>query len=47
VLSKKVEISFEKNRIGKLQKEIEDENKAAVQLQYELEVERKALSMAR
>uniref|UniRef100_A0A804N467 Uncharacterized protein n=1 Tax=Zea mays TaxID=4577 RepID=A0A804N467_MAIZE len=47
VLSKKVEVSFEKSRIEKLQKEIESDNSAVVQLQYELEVERKALSMAR
>nr|CAB3497370.1 unnamed protein product [Digitaria exilis] len=47
VLSKKVEISFEKNRIEKLQEKIENDNLAVVQLQYELEVERKALSLAR
>ncbi|XP_020406726.1 uncharacterized protein [Zea mays] len=47
VLSKKVEVSFEKSRIENLQKEFESDNSAVVQLQYELEVERKALSMAR
>jgi ribosomal protein S20 len=47
VLSNNIRMSFEKNMIKKFQKEIENENEAVVQLQYKLEVERKALSTAR
>jgi hypothetical protein len=47
VLSNNLRILFEKNMIQKLQKEIENENEAVVQLKYKLEVERKALSTAR
>ena len=47
VLRQQVEVSFAKSRIENLQKEFESDNSAVVQLQYELEVERKALSMAR
>jgi hypothetical protein len=47
LLSNKVEISYEKERISKLQKEAESEKQEISRLQYDLEVERKALSMAR
>jgi hypothetical protein len=47
VLSNNLRMSFEKNMIQKLQKEIENGNEAVVQLQYKLEVETKALSTAR
>jgi len=47
VMSDKVEMSSEKERVEKLRKETEKENVAVCRLQYELEVELKALSMAR
>ncbi|PPD89429.1 hypothetical protein GOBAR_DD13632 [Gossypium barbadense] len=47
LMNNKVEISYEKEAINKLQKETEDESQEVVRLQHELEVERKALSMAR
>lgn len=47
MLSNNLRMSFEKNMIQKLQKEIENGNEAVVQLQYKLEVETKALSTAR
>ncbi|KAJ6294671.1 hypothetical protein OIU76_022704 [Salix suchowensis] len=47
LLSNKVEISYEKERISNLQKEAESEKQEISRLQYDLEVERKALSMAR
>ncbi|XP_011625051.1 uncharacterized protein LOC18422877 isoform X4 [Amborella trichopoda] len=47
LISDKMEILFEKDKLNGLRKATESENQALVQLQYELEVERKALSMAR
>lgn len=47
LLNNKVEISYAKERINKLRKEAEDENQEIARLQHELEIERKALSMAR
>lgn len=47
LMNDKIEISFEKDMISKLRKEAERENQVIAQLEYELEVERKALSMAR
>ncbi|XP_019430634.1 PREDICTED: uncharacterized protein LOC109337971 isoform X1 [Lupinus angustifolius] len=47
LMNDKVAISYEKERIIKLQEQAEVENKEISRLQYELEVERKALSMAR
>ncbi|KAG4397898.1 hypothetical protein GLYMA_10G234000v4 [Glycine max] len=46
LISDKVEIAYEKDRISKLRELAEVQNKEITQLQYELEVERKALSMA-
>ena len=46
-MSDKVEIAHEKERISKLREKVEVENNEIGRLQYELEVERKALSMAR
>lgn len=47
LMSDKMEIAFEKDRINKLCQEAESENQGIAKLQYDLEVERKALSMAR
>ena len=47
LISDKVKIAYEKDKISKLQELAEVQNKEITQLQYELEVERKALSMAR
>lgn len=47
LMSNKVGISYEKERLGKLLTEAEFQNQEIVRLQRELEVERKALSMAR
>jgi len=47
LMNDKVEIAHEKERINKLREQAEVENKEIARLQYELEVERKALSMAR
>lgn len=47
LMNDKIEISFEKDKINKLRKEAERENQVIARLEYELEVERKALSMAR
>lgn len=47
VMSDKVEMSYAKERVEKLRKDTEKENIAVCRLQYELEVELKALSMAR
>ncbi|KAK4718438.1 hypothetical protein R3W88_016776 [Solanum pinnatisectum] len=45
--SDKIDISYEKERLGKFHRDAEIENQEIARLQYELEVERKALSMAR
>lgn len=47
LMSNKVEISYEKERLGKLLTEAEFQSQEIVRLQRELEVERNALSMAR
>lgn len=47
LMSDKVGISFERDRINKLRDQAEKENQVIAQLQYELDVEKKALSMAR
>ncbi|KAL3334555.1 hypothetical protein AABB24_031004 [Solanum stoloniferum] len=45
--SDKIDISYEKERHGKFHRDAEIENQEIARLQYELEVEREALSMAR
>jgi hypothetical protein len=47
LISNKLEIAYEKERIKKLREQAEIENNETTRLQYDLEVERKALSMAR
>lgn len=47
LMSDKLEISYDKERIEKLRKDAEFETQEIARLQYELEVERKALSLAR
>lgn len=47
LMSDQVEVSYEKERIIKLRKDTEMENEEVTRLQHELEVERKALAMAR
>jgi hypothetical protein len=47
LISNKLEIAYEKERIKKLREQAEIENNEITRLQYDLEVERKALSMAR
>lgn len=47
LMNDKVEITYEKEKVVKLREQAEAENKEIDRLQYELEVERKALSMAR
>lgn len=47
LMNNKVEIAYEKERVTKLREQAEVENKEIARLQYDLEVERKALSMAR
>ena len=47
LMSEKDEIAHEKERISKLREVAENEEKEIKRVQYELEVERKALSMAR
>lgn len=47
LMSEKLEISYDKERLNKLRNDAELENQERARLQYELEVERKALSMAR
>lgn len=45
--SDKIDISYKKERLGKFHRDAEMENQEIARLQYELEVERKAISMAR
>lgn len=47
LMSNKLEISHEKERLTKVRKDAEIESQEIARLHYELEVERKALSMAR
>lgn len=47
LVSDKLEITYDKERIEKLRKDAEFETQEIARLQYELEVERKALSLAR
>lgn len=47
IMSNKVEILHEKERLNKLLTDVEIENEEIAKLQHELEIERKALSMAR
>lgn len=47
LMSDKLEISYDKEKIEKLRKDAEFETQEISRLQYELEIERKALSLAR
>lgn len=47
IMSNKVEILYEKEKLSKLLTDVENENQEIARLLHELEVERKALSIAR